>query len=326
MGVVPSGAELSRATTVALLSRLFGDDDEDLNEGVAKGEFAELLWAGERASTQWFVSAGRTGVSELVVSVTDSAPRRPPGTYRAEVARVVDVLQELARVTGARFMVEEADLTGASLNAVLDLVAPSTVGPQGREIYEGPQAESGDDYLRRYLAAGDARLALLAGAPVELDHSRESLGPLWEWAVGFQFLRPDDAVKERVGLDDGSVIRRPANAVLPMWYGRSGTLAPHTWSDDSLRVLDAVAYYLAECVRRAVPGLAWRVGGREYRDLAVLAGAGKEYEPISDVLMWLTGKVFYLRKPNPAKPSAAPSGADLIERFDIAVRRAVTSD
>ena len=319
MGVIPSGAELSRAAVIALLSRLFGDD-KDLHEGVTKGEFVELLWAGERARTQWFVSAGSTGVSELVVSIADSHPRRPPGPYRAEAARVVDLLQQLARASGARFVIEEADLTSASLNAVLDLLAPGTVGPQGEEVYEGPPAESGKDYLGRYLAAGADRLALLAGAPVRLDYSRESLGPLWMWAIQFLHLRPADAVKERVGLEDGSVIRRPAAAVLPIWYGRSGTLAPHNWSDESLRVLDALAYYLAECVRRAVPGLTWHVGTGEYQNVAVLAGPGKEYEPISDVLMWLTGKVFYLRRPNPAKPSPPPAGADVEERFDIAVR------
>jgi hypothetical protein len=51
MGVVPSGAELSRATVVALLSRLLGDDP-DLHERVAVGEFAELVWDGERISTR----------------------------------------------------------------------------------------------------------------------------------------------------------------------------------------------------------------------------------------------------------------------------------
>jgi hypothetical protein len=321
MGVVPSGAELSRVTTVALLSRLFGDDDKDLHEGVARGEFAELLWSGERAGTQWSVSAGRTGVSELVVSIADCYPRRPPGVYRAEVARVVDLLQELARATGARFVVEEADLTGAPLGAVLDLVAPSTIGPRGPAIYEGPPAESVEDYLRRYLAAGADRLELLAGAPVALDYSRQSLGPLWEWTVGFLQLRPDDAVKERVAVEDGSVVRRAVGAVLPAWYGRSGTLAPHNWSDESLRMIDAVAYYLAECVRRAVPGLTWQVGTGEFRNVAVLAGPGQEYEPIGDVLNWLIGKVYHLRKPNPARPSPPPAGADLVERFDIAVQR-----
>jgi hypothetical protein len=321
MGVVPSGAELSRATVVALLSRLFGDDDEDLTEGVAKGEFAELLWDGERASTQWFVSAGRTGVSELVVSVSDACPRRPPGFYRAEVARVVDLLQELARVSGARFVVEEADLTHASLNAVLDMVAPSTVGPHGPEIYEGLPAESDEDYLRRYLAAGDERMALLAAGPVPLDRSRDSLGPLWEWAAGFLRLRPDDAVKERIGLANGSVIRRPAGADLPMWYGRTGTLAPHNWSDESLRVLDAIAWYLGETLRAAVPAAAWRIGRKEYAGTAVLAARSAEFEPISDVLMWLPGKVFYQLKPKPDRTGEPPAGADLLERFDFGVRR-----
>ncbi|BBH64840.1 hypothetical protein ACTI_15250 [Actinoplanes sp. OR16] len=327
MGVVPSGAELSRATTVALLGRLFGDDDEDLTEGVARGEFAELLWEGERASTQWSVSAGRTGVSEIVVSVADSYPKRPPGVYRAELSRVVSLLQELARRGGARFVVEEHDLTGASLNAVLDLVAPESVGPHGPEIYEGPSGESDEDYLRRYLAAGDQRLALLAGAPVTLDFSRDGLGPLWEWAVGFLHLRADDAPMDRVSLETGSTVVRPRGADLPMWYGRTGMLAPYNWSDESLRMLDAIAFYLAETVRRATPGTAWQVGRSRPRNenegQPVLVGkSGRQFEPIGDVLSWLTGKVYYLRRPNPDRPSPPPTGADLIERFDSAVLRA----
>ncbi|GIF23549.1 hypothetical protein BJ973_004158 [Actinoplanes tereljensis] len=321
MGVVPSGAELSRAATVAVLGRLFGDDDEDLTEGVARGEFAELVWEGERASTQWSVSAGRDGVREIVVSVADAYPKRPPGVYRAELARVVDLLQELARRHGARFVVEERDLTGASLNAVLDLIAPGSRGPG-----QVPPAESDEDYLRRYLAAGDQRLARLAGAPVTRDFSRASLGPLWEWAVGFLQLRPDDAPKDRIVLENGSTLRRPRDADLPMWFGRTAMLAPHNWSDESLRMLDAVAWYLAETVRRAAPGVDWQVGHSRPRNEnegqpVLLGSTGRQYEPIGDVLSWLTGKVYYLRRPNPDRPSPPPSGTDLVERFDFAVLR-----
>ena len=119
MGVVPSGAELSRATVIALLSRLLGDDP-DLHEGVAAGEFAELDWEGERISSQWSVYPGDTGVSSLVVSVWDVYPLRPARTYRAEAARIVQLLQQLAEVTGGRFIVEESDVTGVPLGDVLD--------------------------------------------------------------------------------------------------------------------------------------------------------------------------------------------------------------
>jgi hypothetical protein len=322
LGVVPSGAELSRAATVALLGRLFGDD-EDLTGGVAKGEFAELVWDGDRARTQWSVSAGSTGVSEIVVAVADAYPRRPPGVYRAELARVVDLLQELARRHGARFVVEERDLTGASLNAVLDLIAP---GPAGPESYEGPSGESDEDYLRRYLGAGDQRMARLTGAPVTPDFSRASLGPLWEWAVGFLDLRADDAPKDRISLASGSTILRPRDADLPMWYGRTTMLSPDNWTDESLRMLDAVAWYLAETVRRSAAGVGWQVGRSRPRNenegQPVLVGStARQYEPIGDVLSWLTGKVYLLRRPNPDRPGPAPSGAELIERFDVAVLR-----
>ncbi len=65
---------------VALLSRLLGDDP-DLHGRVANGEFAELVWEGERISTQWFVYPSDAGVSSLVVSIWDAFPcGRPPDT------------------------------------------------------------------------------------------------------------------------------------------------------------------------------------------------------------------------------------------------------
>ncbi|MFU8872689.1 hypothetical protein [Micromonospora sp. SL4-19] len=331
MGVVPSGAELSRATTVALLSRVLGNDP-DLHEGVAAGEYAELIWDGERISTQWFVHPGRTGVSELVVSIGDAFPLRPAAGYRAEVTPIVEVLQELAQVTGARFIVEEGDVTGAPLRQVLDMISPGGDATTPTGMVLSTSTEPPEDYLRRYLAAGDERLAWLrdqaarTGGPQRLDHSRDSLAPLWSWAIGHLQLRPTDAPREKVILETGGVFQRPKDAVLPMWYGRSPLIAPVAWSDESLALIDAVAFYTLECVRRTLPELTWQVGHQEQRGyhlegLPVLAGRGFDLEPITSLLP-IAGKVLrHLRNPEPdaADPRTPPAGEDLRDWFDAAV-------
>lgn len=327
MGVVPSGAELSRATVVALLSRLLGDDP-DLHEGVAAGEYAELLWDGERISTQWFVHPGTSGVGELVVSIWDAYPARPVGPYRDEVARLVELLQELAAATGGRFVVEEGDVTGAPVDEVLDMISPVETARLPGIVYDTPD-ESDEDYLRRYLAAADERLALLrdrtaaSGTPVRLDHSRDSLVPLWAWAITQLRPRPADAPREKVMLENGDVFQRPTGAVLPMWYGRSAFLAPYIWSDDALALIDAIAFYAVECVRRAVLGLTWRLGHEETRGYhhegqAVLAGHGRDLEPIT-ALKPLLAPIYYARNPNPADPRTPPAPEDLRDWFDGAV-------
>jgi len=175
-------------------------------------------------------------------------------------------------------------------------------------------------------AAGEARLALLreqfsddqATAPA-LDYSRDSLAPLWMWVIPKLGGRPDDAPRERVMLEDGSTFQRPANATLPMWYGRHGLLAPYLWTDDTMALLDAIAFYAAECVRRAVPGVTWQVAahGRGYAGMPVLPAAPADLEPISS--LWpLAGRVFQWRL-DPTQPE--PSGTDLAEWFDDAVQR-----
>ena len=329
MGVVPAESELSRATVVALLGRLLGDDP-DLREGVAAGEFAELLWEGDRISTQWFVHPGRTGVSELVVSIDDAYPLRPARAYRAEAARVVEVLQELAAQTGGRFVVEEGDVTGVPLDEVLDMISTDAADATPTGAVISTATETPEEYLRRYLDAGDARLGWLreqagaTGGPPSLDFSRDSLAPLWDWAIGRLRLRAADAALERVVLETGSVFQRPGDAVLPMWYGRNAMLAPYVWSDDSLAVIDAVAFYAAECVRRAVPALAWRVGHEKERGYVhegqpVLAGRGRDLAPVNELLSWLVGKVYALRAPDIGKQVARPAGEDLRDWFDAAV-------
>lgn len=328
MGVVPSGTELSRATTVALLSRLLGEDP-DLHTRVPAGEYAELFWDGERISTQWFVYPGKTGVGQLEVSIWDSFPSRPVGAYRDEAARIVEVLRELAKASGGRLIVEEGDVTGASLDEVLDLISPTEDGKPSAAMETGTPAESDEDYLLRYLAAGDDRLAWLrdqaaaTGSALHLDYSRDSLVPLWNWAIGRLQPRAADAPKEKVFLDNGSAFLRPEGAVLPMWYGRSLLHAPHVWSDESLALIDAVSFYAAECLRRAVPDLTWQVAHGQHRGYMhegqpVLAGRGDDLEPITS-LMPLAGKVYHARNPDPAHPPTPATAEDLRNWFDTTV-------
>ncbi|REF94102.1 hypothetical protein DFJ67_0011 [Asanoa ferruginea] len=326
MGVVPSGTELSRATTVALLSRLLGDDP-DLHALVPSGEYAELSWDGERVGTQWFVYPGRTGVGQLEVSIWDSFPNRPADAYRDEAAPVLEVLRDLANASGGRLIIEEGDVTGAPLDELLDLISVPSVGAP-----PATRAESDEDYLHRYLAAGDDRLAWLrdhaaaAGTPLRLDFSRESLVPLWQWATGRLEPRAADAPKEKVFLANGSAYQRPTDADLPMWFGRSLFLAPHVWSDESLALIDAISFYALECLRRAVPDLTWRVGhgpdrGYPHEGQPVLAGRGPELEPVTAVIP-LAAKVYRVRVPDPTRPAKPPTAEDLRDWFDVALQRA----
>lgn len=315
LGIVPDGAELSRAATVALLGRVLGDQP-DLRERVAAGEYAELSWTGDRISTQWFIHPGRTGISELVVSIVDKHPLDPAAAYRGEAAPIVDVLRELARTGGGRLIFEEGDVTDAPVAEVLDRIAPDRDPALPPGMVRGTVTGTPEEFLQRYLAAGDARLAWLAEmSEVDADLSRESLTAVWGWALGRLQPRPAGAPLEKVMIDSG-YFQRPRDAVLPMWFGRHASMAPSGWSDDSLRIIDAISYYALECVRHAVPGLTWRVGhqpewGYHYEGLPVLGGRGLDLEPVHELIP-LAGRLYrHLRGTGPA-----PTGEDLGDWYD----------
>lgn len=346
LAVVPddagsSATELSRVTVVALLSRVLGDDDA-LHTRVPAGEYAELIWEGERISTQWYVYPGDRGVRQVEVSLWDSFPVRPVADFRAEAAIVVGVLRDLAHATGGRFHVEEADVTDSTVNDALDLIA----GPDYAEVRAMPEraepTESDDEYLRRYLAAAQSRMVWLreqcqsTGGPRadQLNRSPDSLVPLWAWAIDRFQLRADDAPKDLVVSENRGRYYVPRDAVLPMWYGRSAFLAPDVWSDDSLALVDAIASYVAECLMRAVPELRWETGHAEFRGYMhegqpTLAGFGDSVEPITSVLAYV-GNVYHVRRPDEPNPykvkRVAPSPEDLRDWFDSVVGRSQESD
>ncbi len=319
LAVLPSGDELSRATVVALLSRFLGNDPELAY--AADGVYVELEWTGQRLTTDWHVHAGRTGITELHVEVRDRFPLQPAQQARAELAPIIAVLRDIARQTGGRLYLEEEDVTDRKPARILNLAWPNVdlVVPDGTVLYVPP--DTPEQYLRRYLAAGEARLTLLREHDQALDYSRDSLAPLWTWAIPRLRWRPEDAPREKVMLEDGSTYQRPANATLPMWYGRHGLLTPYLWTDETMALLDAIAFYAMECVRHAVPSVTWQVAGRGNRSIyvgmPVLPAAPAALEPISS--LWpIVGRVLKWQR-DPAEPE--PVGDDLTAWYDDAVRR-----
>lgn len=169
----------------------------------------------------------------------------------------------------------------------------------------------GIDFLARFLAARDARLDWLrkvtAGAAGPLDYSRDSLVPLWAWAIGR--LRP----RPRRELLDLSKV--------PMWFEIVGSgVALRQWTDESLAIADGLIYYVGECFVRAVPGAAWDVDRSPYPHLAgrpVLAGTNPPIEPIRIVIGQL-GDVYRAHPSRKAQPLQLPvAGPDDLRRtFD----------
>jgi hypothetical protein len=174
-----------------------------------------------------------------------------------------------------------------------------------------------EDYLKRYLAAREPRLRWLTElaartggpTPQQLDFGRESLVPLWEWAIGRFRVRGEDRVVD------------PAR--VPMWYGRSPAPAAYWWSDETLDLIDAVAYYFGECLRRAVPGAQWEVGHAPFKNWIsenqpVLTGFTSPFNPFVP-LPNIVGRVYHALRPD--EPNIyripPPTAHDLRDQFDI---------
>jgi hypothetical protein len=175
-----------------------------------------------------------------------------------------------------------------------------------------------EEYLQRYLAASGARLrwlrehcAATGGPPPErLDFSRDSLVPLWAWAVRRFGLRPEGQESDP---------RR-----VPMWYGRRPGLEQRWWSDETLDLMDALRYYLAECLLRSVPGARWEVGHRPIKNWIsenqpVLTGFTAPVD-LELPMTTLVGRAFT----DPTSPHfrGPPTEWDLQRQFDIEMEQA----
>jgi hypothetical protein len=197
------------------------------------------------------------------------------------------------------------------------------------------QAREAEEYLGRYLAAAQPRLewlrelAVRTGGPTadQLSYGRDSLVPLWTWARGQFKLRPQDAQLDFVE-KDGHRYYVPRHGDVPMWYGRRGVQAPHHWSDETLQLIDALVYYLAECLLRAVPGSRWEIFHAAVRNhidenQPVLTGFGQPVELIMP-MMNVTGGVW--RDMNPDEPNPYRLGGatpdDLQKWYDALVDNA----
>lgn len=204
----------------------------------------------------------------------------------------------------------------------------------GRRRYAtAEEIEEAEEYLRRYLATAEPRLAWLreesarTGGPTpdQLDYSRDSLVPLWEWAIGQFRLRPADAPLDFVDLGRQGRYYRPHDADLPMWFGRRAVQAPDGWSDETLALIDGLIYYLAETVLRAVPGAKWEVWHADVKNhidenQPVLTGFHTHVDLFMP-MMNLAGQVGWMVKPDRPNPYRIPPPTpfDLRDWFDAIV-------
>ena len=160
MGVVPAGTELSRATTVALLSGLLGEDPV-LHTRVPAGDYAEFV-LGRRARQHPVVrlprqgggpATGGLGLGQLPRTAGCDLPGRG-GADRRAAKGTGDRRRRPAHRRGRR-----CHRSLARRGARPDLAGRRQHTPAGGDT--GTPAESDEDYLRRYLAAAEDRLAWL---------------------------------------------------------------------------------------------------------------------------------------------------------------------
>lgn len=90
------------------------------------------------------------------------------------------------------------------------------------------------------------RLRGRAAGEADLDGSRDSLVPLWRWAVGRLALE-DPAGGEDVGL--------------PPWFSRGDDPREAAFPDGMFVLADELGHYLDEVALQTVPGARWRLVG-----------------------------------------------------------------
>ena len=115
---------------------------------------------------------------------------------------------------------------------------------------------------------------------------------------------------------------------MPIWYGRPPAPAPQWWSDDTLDLIDGLAYYLGEALVRAVPGAHWGLGHAPFSNWVsenqpVVTGYPDPPNPIL-ILTTLAGRVYVICDTGYDNvygvPAATPG--DLQLAFDNLVRAA----
>ena len=125
-------------------------------------------------------------------------------------------------------------------------------------------------YLAQFLGEMDASHDRLVGTSEasggpgrgELDFTRESLGPLWEWARPRYAWRADYVP---VPLGQPNPWRpsglEPASA-LPSWFHHPSGIGMERFDAESLWLMDGVARYAARTLTQRLPHLNWGRGTR----------------------------------------------------------------
>jgi hypothetical protein len=182
---------------------------------------------------------------------------------RADYARLLDVVERIARHEGAR--IHDGQL-GRHLDEVTrEEAIESLVGGGGGgdddapaaqrepalidDLANRPRAEA-EAVARRLSEEGPARAAAFARAVAEqggpqLDYSYEGLVPLWVW------------VTERVAPPKRRLFRRPRAPQLPAGERPFWLEGEDRLPDDVAALAGGITAYLGEVVRRALPDADW---------------------------------------------------------------------
>jgi hypothetical protein len=202
--------------------------------------------------------------------------------------------------------------------------------PTPEELAAAAEAQ---EFLQRYLATApdslqrlrDRSAATGGPTPDELDLSRDSLVPLFEWAMGQFRLRPSDEPTDFIDKGDLGRYYQPRGGVQPIWFGRTGLHAPGWWDDDTLVLIDALAFYFAEALMRAIPEAHWEAGHDPnakrwiHENQPVIVGAGPAFEPLQHMFHLAGGIHRYVNPdaPNPynRKPATTTDLRDLYDGY-----------
>ncbi len=149
-------------------------------------------------------------------------------------------------------------------------------------------------YLGRFVEEMDAchdRLVATAAATGgpgrdELDFSRESLDPLWEWAAPRCAWRAGYVLPPRGSMEVWDLELEPASE-LPSWFHQPSGIGMDRLDRATLWLADGVGRYFGEVLRRHVEGVRWGTGSTRPRNnwlanMPVLVGLFDEMCPVLD--------------------------------------------